>query len=520
MAVPGPTTLLVFLAGSRRGTSLELAGDVIRIGVAAEMDVRLPSDTEPLPSAHHATLTRRGATYELEATPGSKVWVNGELVDRLVLASGDVLELGGDGAVLRYRLYPAGTRPQRSMGDVFSDCLECAERATETRLGQMAVVARQLPGELLTQTPPAFRAIVVVMTLLVAGLGFTTWFLARRTADLELRLAELTEGVAVSEMIERSEAAQLNTEQVTVLLSDLQASLDATTGRLDSLQGQIGALGRAIQFAARSTIFLQGSYGFRDPESGRMLRLVIGADGRPITGRDGEPTLTLSGIGPRLQALYTGTGFVASTSGLIFTNRHVALPWEFDESARALVDRGLEPVMVRFVGYLPGEALPFDVVLAGASADADVALLRGNLPAGSQPLILAERTVAPGDEVAVVGYPLGIRALMARAGTEFVEEVRLAGGGDFWAIAEGLAQRRLITPLATRGIVGQRTDDYVVYDAETTSGGSGGPVVRADGRVVAINSAVFPEFGGSNLGVPAERAASLLRTVESGLVGP
>ena len=198
----------------------------------------------------------------------------------------------------------------------------------------------------------------------------------------------------------------------------------------------------------------------------------------------------------------------------------MALPWEFDESARALVDRGLEPVMVRFVGYLPGEALPFDVVLAGASADADVALLRGNLPTGSQPLILAERTVAPGDEVAVVGYPLGIRALMARAGTEFVEEVRLAGGGDFWAIAEGLAQRRLITPLATRGIVGQRTDDFVVYDAETTSGGSGGPVVRADGRVVAINSAVFPEFGGSNLGVPADRAASLLLTVASGLVGP
>ena len=108
-----PIPLLVFLSGSRRGAALELARDVIRIGVGADMDLRLPEDTEPLPGAHHATLTRRGGTYEMEATPGHDVWVNGDRVDRLVLASGDVLELGGDGAVLRYRLYPAGSRPQR-----------------------------------------------------------------------------------------------------------------------------------------------------------------------------------------------------------------------------------------------------------------------------------------------------------------------------------------------------------------------------------------------------------------------
>ena len=39
------------------------------------------------------------------------------------------------------------------------------------------------------------------------------------------------------------------------------------------------------------------------------------------------------------------------------------------------------------------------------------------------------------------------------------------------------------------------------------------PVLSLDGRVVAINSAILPEFGGSNLGVPAARARELLSGV-------
>jgi S1-C subfamily serine protease len=51
----------------------------------------------------------------------------------------------------------------------------------------------------------------------------------------------------------------------------------------------------------------------------------------------------------------------------------------------------------------------------------------------------------------------------------------------------------------------------VVYDAETTHGGSGGPVLDINGNVIAVNAAIIPEYGGSNLGVPADRVRSLLR---------
>ena len=73
-----------------------------------------------------------------------------------------------------------------------------------------------------------------------------------------------------------------------------------------------------------------------------------------------------------------------------------------------------------------------------------------------------------------------------------------------------LAASGLIAPLSSGGIVGQATGAAIVYDAETTHGGSGGPVLNLRGEVVAVNAAIIPEFGGSNLGVPATRIAPLL----------
>ncbi len=81
---------------------------------------------------------------------------------------------------------------------------------------------------------------------------------------------------------------------------------------------------------------------------------------------------------------------------------------------------------------------------------------------------------------------------------------------DFWTAAERLSAGGYVAPLASRGIIGQVTSQAVVYDAQTTQGGSGGPVLSTAGEVVAINSAVLPEFGGSNIGVPAEHAWHLL----------
>ena len=54
------------------------------------------------------------------------------------------------------------------------------------------------------------------------------------------------------------------------------------------------------------------------------------------------------------------------------------------------------------------------------------------------------------------------------------------------------------------------TTEFLVYEAATTSGGSGGPVLNSRGEVVAVNAAILPEYGGSNLGVPAQRLHKLI----------
>ena len=167
--------------------------------------------------------------------------------------------------------------------------------------------------------------------------------------------------------------------------------------------------------------------------------------------------------------------------------------------------------MRRFVGYLPGSPDPFDVELVKASDEADVALLRAvGRTDLAPPLELGPIPPAAGDEVIVLGYPTGMRALLARTDPEFVATLTAAPEIDFWSVAERLAEAGLIGALASRGIVSQVSAAAVVYDAETTEGGSGGPVLALDGVVVAVNTAVIPRFGGSNLGVPAAEGMKIL----------
>ena len=224
-----------------------------------------------------------------------------------------------------------------------------------------------------------------------------------------------------------------------------------------------------------------------------------------------------------IEALFTGTGFVATDDGLVVTNRHVALPWEADRDARRVLTQGLRPVMRRLIGYLPGRAEPFDLALVVASETADLAVLRcSNVTNGVRSLPFQEKPPRVGETVLVMGFPTGIQAMLARADKGFLD--RFANQQlDFWQIARQLSEADQIGPLASRGIVGQVTESTIVYDAETTSGGSGGPVLSLDGRVVAINSAILRQFGGSNLGVPAQLAQQLIEVadqLEAPEIGP
>ncbi len=501
--IPG----LFHLTGSRRGTTEALAEDTVRIGTAPDTEIHLPADREPDVAAHHATLHRRGSTYRLRAEPGRPVRVNGEPAEDWVLAPGDVLRIGEDGPRLRFRVYRRGHPLYRSMAEVLEDCVDCAQIEGSSPISRAAIFFKMAPAGIATGTSPRFRGSLLLVILLAATAALTV-----RSLRLEQRLESEQRRIAgIAEMLAKTESEALTVADLGEVRAEIEDSLTGTVERLEVLEERAGAGRRVIGAAAESIVFLQGSYGFLDSESRKPLRFMVGPDGGPVLDPTGSPAVTTEGQGPVLESQFTGTGFVATSDGLILTNRHVAVPWDFDEAAKMIAAQGLVPSFFRFQGYLRGTPEPFDVELVAKSENADVAVLKCSLITSLvRPLPLAEAPPQPGDEVIVLGYPTGIRALLARTDVSFVNQLMSAGNLDFWEVAQRLAEAGHIAPLATRGIIGQVTAAAVVYDAETTSGGSGGPVLNLDGEVIAVNMAILPEFGGSNLGVPIAEARKLL----------
>jgi S1-C subfamily serine protease len=501
------------------------------------------------------TLERSGLTYDVVAAPDVPVRVNGRRAERSSLASGDLLEIGEKGTAFRFRLQQDELRPYKTVMEAFTDCVDCARYGAATPVRRAGVFTFSAARELVTQTRPLTRIALIAGALAVfAALGalvYRTSTLERRLEQEQLRLEQL------EALLETGEGRTFSAADFAAARGELEQRIGESLSRIEKLETRSSARERVIAAAAPAVVFLQGAYGFVDPQSGRRLRFARSpADGQPhgatggagagamgegdrAGGDAGDPEpgaaenraadegreapasfFTLDGDGPPVEVLLTGTGFVVSDRGHVLTNRHVAVPWEFDDGARQVIAEGMAPVVTRFIAYLSGAERPLDARLVGASDEADVALLLidGMESAAPElaPLKLADEPPDLGDELIVLGYPAGINALLARADRGYVE--RSFGGGtlDFWEVASVLARGGYIAPLATVGIAGQVTASSIVYDAETTHGGSGGPVLNLEGQVVAVNSAVLPQFGGSNLGVPAGFASRLLS--EAGVV--
>jgi S1-C subfamily serine protease len=431
--------------------------------------------------------------------------VDGERVAQAQLASGDLLEVGENGPFLRFRLHRGPERPYKTIPEALGDCVDCARQSGAGWFGRLAILFSGLPREILTQTGPASRTVAAVvliaLTASILALALQGWALRRRVEADASMLQE------ISALLEQSEQNSLTEQELERIRVDLEAQL---AERLEALEERSLDARRIISDATRSIVLLQGAYGFAEPESGRLLRVALSPDGASVRGPGGL-LLGVDGQGPEYQRQFTGTAFVASEEGLLLTNRHLAVPWNFDGTARALVQEGWLPRMSRFIGYLPGIVEPFELHLVLSAGDVDLAVLCCSpLVEGVEPLELSDSLAAPGEEVVVLSYPTGIQALLARTDPAFVDSIMNDSDRDFWSVAHRLSEAGHIAPLATKGIVGQSSATAVVYDAETTRGSSGGPVLDGDGLVQALNVAVMREFGGSNLGVPASEARALL----------
>ena len=296
--------------------------------------------------------------------------------------------------------------------------------------------------------------------------------------------------------------------------SALQNQLTAVESRLQKLETEGEIAQTIIHSYEPSVCLIHVVLTFRDHTTGLTLHYAeMTSGGDPATDDNKNPLVSLTGSGPEVRLDVFGTGFLASGSGEILTNHHVAEPWWQNDELKEMVDQGLEPAITEMTAYFPGVPHGIAIKTEKISSAADVAVVKGNVSElGIKQITLADGrdSAVSGRPVVLLGYPTALDAILARAGADTLQSIATASKGDPKQVMEELARRHLIRPIATQGHIGDVLHDKIVYDAQTTSGGSGGPLFNNEGKVIGINFAMVREFGGSNFAIPVGFGESLL----------
>src|SRR5436190_9503191 len=378
--------------------------------------------------------------------------------------------------------------------------------------------------------------LAAVAGLIVAGLVF--FFFYRRTQEQNTRvyaaITRLQTGVLTEQrLMERSRRALEDAERGQSRVSDpqklqlqrksedlrsqiaiskpenasaLQNQLAAVESRLQKLETEGKVAQTIIQSYEPSVCLIHVVLAFREHTTGlRLHYAAITSSGEPTTDEHNNPLLSLTGSGPEVHLDVFGTGFLASASGQILTNHHVAEPWWQDDDLKQMLDQGLEPVIAEMAAYFPGVPHGIAINTEKISSAADVAVVKGNISElGIKQIALADgrHGVVSGGPIVLLGYPTALDAILARAGAETLQSIATASKGDPKQVMEELARRNLIRPITTQGHIGDVLPDNMVYDAQTTAGGAGGPRFNNEGKVIGINFAMVREFGGSNFAIP------------------
>ena len=454
----------------------------------------------------------------------------------LDLGADDVLSLPFDAHELLSRL--RAQLRNKAIADEFRDRLRLAEEnrnATQQvvsavneerrtlRLGGLATIAVLLVAALVSfiiyrRTQEQNTRVYAAITKLQSGMLTEQRLVERSRRVLEDGERNPSQATDSQKLQLQKKSEDLRSQIASGKTDDaptLRSQLAAVDSRLQKLETEGKVAQTIIQSYEPSVCLIHVVLGFREHTTGLSLRYAgVTSSGEPTTDEHNNPLVSLTGNGPEVHLDVFGTGFLVSGTGQILTNHHVAEPWWQNDDLKEMLDQGVEPVIAEMTAYFPGVPRGIGVNTEKISSAADVAVLKGNVSAlGIKQVALADGrgSAVSGGPVVLLGYPTALDAVLARAGEETLQSIAAASKGDPKLVMEELARRNLIRPTTTQGHIGDVLPDKIVYDAQTTSGGSGGPLFNNEGKVIGINFAMVREFGGSNFAIPVAYGKSLLK---------
>jgi S1-C subfamily serine protease len=184
----------------------------------------------------------------------------------------------------------------------------------------------------------------------------------------------------------------------------------------------------------------------------------------------------------------TGSGFIVAESGLIITNRHLVRDWEYSKPPGVTNGR-ITSIQVVLPHQKREDSVPADIYKLGADSSADVAVLKiADTRAPAVHGIEADfNATNQGDEVVVIGYPLGLDLL------ERTNDSR-------------------IDPSLSTGIVSRIGQDFIQLNLRAYHGNSGGPVLNRRGEVIGILTGSVNSAQDIALATPIGAALSLVQS--------
>lgn len=250
----------------------------------------------------------------------------------------------------------------------------------------------------------------------------------------------------------------------------------AESSGVPSLSIKLGESGKVLPIGTKTVQSLKSLYSVasaKDPVPAFSLGM---AQINPAAGFQKIVATSLDKVVGIKAGAGSGTGFVAESTGLIFTNRH-------NVQSRKTVD----------INYADGTQTTADVIFR--DREKDLAILRPANPRIKSPLPLCFGSYPkPGEEVFALGNPMGLANTVTRG---IVSSVRRSAG-----------EFRTVAPEGTT---------LIQTDASVNPGNSGGPLLNSNGEVVGIVTFKISPGDGLNFALSIIDALEAIQVRRPGL---